>query len=805
MSKIDHFFWSPSLDASITTAGVIHHSDNMSDHAPIYVSVDINTANTSEISPDNSSPALKPSWRRATTEQRKNFPTILNEKLKTVHMSEIIQNCSNVKCRDPDHCEKTDEFMSSLLECVEHAAIEALPVPLAPNKRKIVPGWKSEVKPFRDAAFFWHQVWVSAGKPINTELHKIMKKTRNKYHFQYRKCKKSEDIIAKNKLLDACINGNGDIFKEIKKLRRAKPVTATSMDGNVDDIPGHFKNIFSNLYNSADDKHELLDVLKEVENKIDSSSIEDVKLVTPDIVRKAAKNLMDSKSDPELSFSSDCIKNGTPELFEKLAAAMQSFLVHGHVTHYLLLATLVPLVKDKLGNLNSSKNYRTIAISSLVLKLFDWITLILFGHKLGIDDLQFAYQPGVSANMCTWTVIETASYFLRNGGNVFCCVMDMTKAFDLVKHSILFRKFLKAGLPVIFIRLLIFIYINQYANIKWNNCFSTMFSMTNGVRQGAILSGFAYCFYVNDLFTKLRKNKSGCWIRGSFFGIMGYSDDTLLMAPSLDALQDMIKTCEEYAKTHNLRFSTDNDPTKCKTKCLAFLQKNRPLPPMYLCGDPLPWVSSVKHLGITIENKINGLKKDILIKRANFINKNNEILQEFHFSHPDTKIKINNIYNSHFSGSCLWNLFSRESVMVENSWNVSMRLMLDLPRETHRYLIEPLSNTQHIRKTLISRFLKFLQQIRYSCKATSKFLLASIVQDTRSTTGSNLRNILLQTNKSSIYELVPTDAKKVEYHAINANEKWRIPFIKEIIDSNQNQLEILNTSKEDLEEMLNVL
>ena len=327
---------------------------------------------------------------------------------------------------------------------------------------------------------------------------------------------------------------------------------------------------------------------------------------------------------------------------------MKSCLIHGHVTQFLLLATLVPLIKDKLGELNSSKNYRTIAISSLILKLLDWIILLLFGAKLGIDDLQFAYQPGVSANMCTWTAIETANYFLRNGGEVFCCLMDMTKAFDLVKHSILFKKFLKAGLPVIFIRVLIFIYINQYANINWNNQFSSTFSMTNGVRQGAILSGFAYCFYVNELFTTLRKKKSGCWIRGSFFGIVGYSDDSLLLAPSLDSLHEMIKTCEEYANAHNLRFSTNKDPNKCKTKCLAFLQKSRELPPMYLCGDPLPWVASGKHLGMMLENKMNGMKKDILMKRAQFINKNNEILQEFYFSHPCIKIKINNIYNLHF-------------------------------------------------------------------------------------------------------------------------------------------------------------
>ena len=34
--------------------------------------------------------------------------------------------------------------------------------------------------------------------------------------------------------------------------------------------------------------------------------------------------------------------------------------------------------------------------------------------------------------------------------------------------------------------------------------------------------------------------------------------------------QDMLVTCEEYAKEHNLKFSTDPvNPRKSKTKCLA--------------------------------------------------------------------------------------------------------------------------------------------------------------------------------------------------------------------------------------------
>ena len=177
------------------------------------------------------------------------------------------------------------------------------------------------------------------------------------------------------------------------------------------------------------------------------------------MVKEAAKNLSDDKTDPVFSFSSDCIKNGTDMLFELLTLAIQNFLIHGHITMFLLMATLIPLIKDKLASINSSKNYRSIALSSLILKLIDWIILILFGDSLGLDELQFAYQPGCSTTMCTWSVVETINYFLRNGSDVFGCCMDMTKAFDLVKHSLLFNKLLQAGLPLIFLRLLMYIYI----------------------------------------------------------------------------------------------------------------------------------------------------------------------------------------------------------------------------------------------------------------------------------------------------------------------------------------------------------
>ena len=115
-----------------------------------------------------------------------------------------------------------------------------------------------------------------------------------------------------------------------------------------------------------------------------------------------------------------------------------------------------------------------------------------------------------------------------------------------------------------------------------------------------MLAEIANCLYCEEHCATLRRRHSGCWVRRRYMGMFGYNDDNWILAPSLSPLQDMLKTCEEYAAMHNLKFSTDPDPKKCKTKCMAFLSKPTELPDMLLCGNPLPWVSSLVHLGTAI-------------------------------------------------------------------------------------------------------------------------------------------------------------------------------------------------------------
>ena len=148
-------------------------------------------------------------------------------------------------------------------------------------------------------------------------------------------------------------------------------------------------------------------------------------------------------------------------------------------------------------------------------------------------------------------------------------------------------------------------------------------------------------------------------------------------------------------------------------------------------------------------------------KRAAYICKNNELLQEFVFSHPETLLKVNNIYNTHFTESPLWIIFSEEAIKLENTWNKSIRMMLDVPINTHRNLIEPLYGQLHLKKVLVKRFLSFVTQIERCSKFVPKRLLKSIQWDVRSYTGKNLRKIMLLAWKSSIEEITLHDFKLV--------------------------------------------
>ena len=174
------------------------------------------------------------------------------------------------------------------------------------------------------------------------------------------------------------------------------------------------------------------------------------------------------------------------------------------------------------------------------------------------------------------------------------------------------------------------------------------------MRQGAILSPSLFCVYLDSLLTRLRDAGVGCHVGGNFSGAFGYADDVTLLAPSRQALQIMLKICEEFSTSHSMLFSTDPVPAKSKTKCLFFSRKrtSEQITKVTLNGDTLPWVSTAKHLGNHLSSKLNltsfspETKTDILCKRAIMYDRVHQVVPQFGFYEPQMVINLLSVYST---------------------------------------------------------------------------------------------------------------------------------------------------------------
>ena len=119
-------------------------------------------------------------------------------------------------------------------------------------------------------------------------------------------------------------------------------------------------------------------------------------------------------------------------------------LVHGYTPDALLKSTIISIPKDSAASLTRSDNYRVISLFNSICKLFDHVILLLVGGQLEASDMQFGFKRGHSTAMCS-LFKEIVDHYLHHGSNVYSCLLDASKAFDMVHYGTLFRLLLKKG------------------------------------------------------------------------------------------------------------------------------------------------------------------------------------------------------------------------------------------------------------------------------------------------------------------------------------------------------------------------
>ena len=91
------------------------------------------------------------------------------------------------------------------------------------------------VEPFWKDSFFWHSIWLSAGRPQNGELRRIMIICCSRYHYAVRNAKVNAKLNLAGKFMKASERGEIDQLKAMKSIRGSKN-KGQSMPKNSEEV-----------------------------------------------------------------------------------------------------------------------------------------------------------------------------------------------------------------------------------------------------------------------------------------------------------------------------------------------------------------------------------------------------------------------------------------------------------------------------------------------------------------------------------------------------------------------------------------
>ena len=284
------------------------------------------------------------------------------------------------------------------------------------------------------------------------------------------------------------------------------------------------------------------------------------------------------------------------------------------------------------------------------------------------------------------------------------------------------------------IRLLFNMYLNQKIMVKWNNKLSQPFSVTNGVRQGGVLSPLFFSIYIDDLLVKLKESGLGCHIGNYYFGALGYADDLILVCPTKEGLRKMIRICESYAAEHDIIFNGS------KSNLLIFGSLSDIRPIIKVNDALVPVCDTAVHLGNTISRNISDVIEAGISK---FNTSFNYFMSTYGKCQSSVKNKLCVQYCTSFYGSQIWPLYHKDNMRkICVAWRKALRRIWKLPGNTHCDILPLLSSQHPIDIQLKCRFVKFYKSLGNSKNNLIRYLSCANIFTYYSTMSKNVNQIL---------------------------------------------------------------
>ena len=479
----DHFLCDSSFCPRLTQFCCLDYGSNLSDHSPLSCSLNV-TLSSSTPSPLTSSSPTRPRIARhlATADQIAYYCDMVSSHLPS--FPDTILDCCDPLCTQ--HHRVLDDFCTQLHQCLHDSALSSLP---KANRSSVTPGWNINARRLKEAANFWHDIWRQSGCPSHGVLHQFKRSAKSRYKYEVRRLRRHEQFIRRAAAIAS--SDPKSFWQLVHRINKSKSAaSAPSVDGLSS--PDHLSRLFSaklqDILNSQDCHY-----LTSLSASLSAADLNGL-IVSEECIDGAFAHLKSGKSDGT-SILSDHLIHALPAVRKFLAFLFTSILRHGYMPESLRNCILVPIPKAN-KDPTLSDNYHPISLAPTLSKALEWCILLQFPQYFATSGLQFGFRAKMSTTLCTGTVKNVIAHYMHEGSSVFACFLDASKAFDLVNHEILFNRLLERDLPVHLARFLLSWYKDQRMSVRWMNSFSGSFPVSNGVRQGGVLSPILFTIYI---------------------------------------------------------------------------------------------------------------------------------------------------------------------------------------------------------------------------------------------------------------------------------------------------------------------
>ena len=269
-----------------------------------------------------------------------------------------------------------------------------------------------------------------------------------------------------------------------------------------------------------------------------------------------------------LGFDRKLIKITGQHIVDSLLYIINESLLHGTFPDEWKLARVTPVFKNS-GDVDVMSNYRPISVIGHIAKMVEQLVRsqlvrYLEEHSFITPD-QSAYLKGHSTQTSLHRVIDDWLDNINEDQITDACLLDMSKCFDTINHSILLQKLSMYGIKHQELKWFSSYLDNRKQAVLYHNELSCFVDVTCGVPQGSVLGPFLFLLFINDI---SQFTTDGCLTNL-------YADDSIIYASGdkilqvQQKLQQSVKNISSWYKVDRLKINID------KTKVMLIGSKSQ--------------------------------------------------------------------------------------------------------------------------------------------------------------------------------------------------------------------------------------